>query len=70
MTSHDRKHPLATDDSADTEINDERRAVLKSVAKYAAFMAGTSVVLMTPEQALANQNCSTHPNPKPGQNCT
>ena len=58
MTTHDQKQPLATDDSADTEINSERRAVLKSVAKYAAFMAGTSVVLMTPEQALANPNCS------------
>ena len=58
MTTHDQKHPLATDDSADTEINADRRAVLKSVAKYAAFMAGTSAVILTPETALANKNCS------------
>ena len=58
MTTHDGKHTLATDDSADTEINSERRAVLKSVAKYAAFMAGTSAVILTPETALANKNCS------------
>ena len=64
MTTHDRKHTLATDDSANTEINDERRAVLKSVAKYAAFMAGTSAVILTPETALANKNCSRLTNNK------
>ena len=58
MTTHDQNHPLVTDDSADTDINAERRAVLKSVAKYAAFMAGTSAVILTPETALANKNCS------------
>ena len=65
MTTHDRKHPLATEDSADTEINEDRRAALKSVAKYAAFMAGTSAVILTPETALANKNCSKLPAANP-----
>ena len=58
MTTHDKKNPSATDSSAETEINEERRAALKAVAKYAAFMAGTSAVILTPEDALANVDCS------------
>ena len=69
MTTHGQKNPTALDDSAATEINEERRAALKSVAKYAAFMAGTSAVILTPETALAKKKpCSQVNNPNP-KNC-
>ena len=61
MTTHDKKNLSATDSSAETEINEERRAALKAVAKYAAFMAGTSAVILTPEEVLAKVDCSKLP---------
>jgi hypothetical protein len=66
MTTRD--HDDAKASKAGTKINEDRRAVLKSVAKYAAFMAGTSAVILTPETALAKKACSVAQE-NPGNNC-
>jgi len=69
MTTHDQQHPKVSEESTDTEINEDRRAALRAVAKYAAFLAGTSAVILTPETALANKKpCSQVNNPNPN-NC-
>ena len=59
MTTRDHDDAKASKTKTGTEINEDRRAALKSVAKYAAFLAGTSAVILTPEDVLAqNKNCS------------
>lgn len=47
----------------------DRRQTLRALARFAASVAPATVVLLDAGSAHAKQNCSRHPNPKPGQNC-
>jgi len=60
------------DAPADVMCDPARRAALRAIARYSGAAAATLTVLSA-EEVLAKQPCSTHPNPKPepgpGQNC-
>lgn len=47
-----------------------RRAALRAMARYSGAVGGATLVVLTAEEAVAQQPCSTHPNPKPDEtNC-
>lgn len=51
------------------DVNHERRDVLRAFAKYSGAVGVTSFAVLTADEAVANQPCSTHPQPQPGKNC-
>ena len=68
MENHGQTGSDRVAEPAEDTPDDAKRETLKAVAKYAAFLAGTTSVVMTPEQALAQAACSKFigkPNPPP-----
>ncbi len=66
MMSKTRNPRAAAPHDDDQSADPSRRAALKAVGKYAAFLAGSSAVLLSADEALAQQKpCSFFQN-KPG----
>ena len=69
MDKHGRTGVVTPSEELKDDVDSARRETLKAVGKYAAFLAGTSAVILTPEQALAKKKpCSQVQNPNPN-NC-
>lgn len=56
-SEHDEGHASSSAEGAGAD-GTSRRDVLKAVGKYSAFLAGTSAVILSADDALAQRACS------------
>ena len=70
MRDDDPQDNPVPNESSGAPDDPERRSALRAMARYSGAVGGATLVVLTAEEAVAKQPCSTHPNPNPNEtNC-